>query len=61
MFSISTMPIGAQGSILWEGRYRATPIDGERYVLACMKYIEFNPVRAGMVKRAACAATRHAA
>jgi len=38
---------------LWEGRYRATLIDGERYLLTCMRYIELNPVRAGMVKRPA--------
>lgn len=31
---------------LWEGRYKATPIDGERYFLTCMRYIELNPVRA---------------
>jgi len=34
---------------LWEGRYRATLIDSERYLLTCMRYIELNPVRAGMV------------
>lgn len=34
---------------LWEGRYRATLIEGERYLLTCMRYIELNPVRAGMV------------
>jgi putative transposase len=37
---------------LWEGRYRAAPIDGEAYFLACCRYIELNPVRAGMVRRA---------
>ena len=36
---------------LWEGRYRATVIDSEPYLLTCMRYIEQNPVRAGMVKR----------
>ena len=36
---------------LWEGRYRATLIDSERYLLACMRYVELNPVRAGMVRR----------
>jgi putative transposase len=36
---------------LWEGRYRATAIQTERYCLACMTYIDLNPVRAGMVKR----------
>ena len=35
---------------LWEGRYRAAPIDGEAYFLACCRYIELNPVRARMVK-----------
>ena len=37
---------------LWEGRYRATLIQAERYFLACMAYIDLNPVRAGMVARA---------
>jgi putative transposase len=36
---------------LWEGRYRATVIDTERYLLTCMRYVELNPVRAGMVTR----------
>jgi putative transposase len=34
---------------LWEGRYKATLIDSESYLLTCMRYIELNPVRAGMV------------
>ena len=34
---------------LWEGRYRAAPIDSEAHFLACCRYIELNPVRAGMV------------
>ena len=34
---------------LWEGRYRATVIDSERYLLSVMRYIELNPVRAGIV------------
>jgi len=34
---------------LWEGRYKATLIDSEAYLLTCMHYIELNPVRAGMV------------
>jgi len=38
---------------LWEGRYRATLIDSERYLLTCMRYVELNPVRARMVKRPA--------
>lgn len=31
---------------LWEGRYKACLIDSERYLLACYRYIELNPVRA---------------
>ena len=34
---------------LWEGRYKATVIDSEQYFLTCSRYIELNPVRAGMV------------
>jgi len=34
---------------LWEGRYRATVVDSERYLLTVMRYIELNPVRADMV------------
>ena len=33
---------------LWEGRYRATLIDTERYLFTCYRYIELNPVRAGL-------------
>ena len=33
---------------LWEGRYRSTLIQAERYLLACMAYIDLNPVRAGI-------------
>ncbi len=34
---------------LWEGRFKASLIDAEAYLLACYRYIELNPVRAGMV------------
>ncbi|HSV50736.1 MAG TPA: transposase [Burkholderiaceae bacterium] len=37
---------------LWEGRYRSTLIQTERYLLACMAYIDLNPVRAGLVAEA---------
>ncbi len=36
---------------LWEGRYRATVVDSEQYLLVLMRYIELNPVRAGMVEQ----------
>jgi len=35
---------------LWEGRYKATILDSEEYLLTCYRYIELNPVRANMVK-----------
>jgi putative transposase len=35
---------------LFEGRFRASPIESERYFLTCMRYIELNPVRAGIVR-----------
>jgi putative transposase len=35
---------------LWEGRYKSSLIDSEHYLLTCHRYIELNPVRAGMVE-----------
>lgn len=35
---------------LWEGRHKASIIDSDEYLLCCYRYIELNPVRAGMVK-----------
>lgn len=40
---------GSSGSI-WEGRYKASLIHDEEYLLTCMRYIELNPVRAKMVR-----------
>ncbi len=34
---------------LWEGRYKSSLVDSEKYLFTCMKYIELNPVRASMV------------
>lgn len=34
---------------LWEGRYKSTLMQADRYLLTCMAYIDLNPVRAGMV------------
>ena len=34
---------------LWEGRFKASLVNAEEYLLLCYRYIEFNPVRAGMV------------
>lgn len=38
---------------LWEGRFRSCLMQEEAYVLACYRYIEMNPVRAGMVEHPA--------
>lgn len=37
---------------LWEGRYRGSQVTTDPYVLNCYRYIETNPVRAGMVANA---------
>jgi putative transposase len=37
---------------LWEGRYKSTLIQTERYLLACMAYIDLNPVRAAIAVQA---------
>jgi len=37
---------------LWEGRYKSTLIQADRYLLACMAYMDLNPVRAGSVAEA---------
>lgn len=34
---------------LWESRYKSSPVDSDSYLLACVRYIELNPVRARMV------------
>jgi putative transposase len=38
---------------LWEGRFKSSLIDTEAYLLACHRYIELNPVRAGIATHAA--------
>lgn len=40
---------GGSGT-LWEGRYKACLIHDNEYLMACMRYIELNPVRAKMTK-----------
>jgi len=37
---------------LWEGRYKSTLIQTDRYLLACMAYIDLNPVHAGLAAQA---------
>lgn len=44
--------VHGRSGTLWEGRYRSALVQSERYLLACMVYLDLNPVRAGMVARA---------
>lgn len=41
----------ARTGTLWEGRYKSTLVQTETYLLACMVYIDLNPVRSGIVAR----------
>ena len=34
---------------LWEGRYKSSIVDADEYQISCVRYIEMNPVRTGMV------------
>ena len=36
---------------LWEGRYKASLVSSDEYLLTCYRYIELNPVRAGIVSK----------
>ena len=42
---------GWRGS-LWQGRFKSNAILTERYVYSAVRYVERNPVRAGIVERA---------
>lgn len=44
--------IRGRSGTLWEGRYRSTVIQPERYLLPCMVYMDLNPVRANIVVQA---------
>jgi putative transposase len=32
----------------WDGRFHCSPIESDRYLLACTRYVDLNPVRAGL-------------
>ncbi|MGB7543769.1 MAG: transposase [Burkholderiales bacterium] len=42
---------GHEGAI-WEERFDGSPVHARRYLFACMRYIETNPMRAGLVREA---------
>ena len=35
---------------VWEGRHKSSLVDADNYLLKCYRYIELNPVAAGMVE-----------
>ncbi|MDB6145130.1 MAG: transposase [Pseudomonas sp.] len=42
--------LDGRSGTLWESRYKSSVVQADRYLLACSRYIELNPVRAGMVE-----------
>lgn len=42
-----------RSNALWDGRYQASFVQPDRYLLACCRYIEFHPVRAATAKHPA--------
>lgn len=44
-------PTYKRSGTLWEGRFKSSVVDVAHYLLACYRYIELNPVRAGMTNR----------
>jgi len=43
--------LGQRTGTSWEGRFKCSPIESDRYLLACARYIDLNPVRAGLVAK----------
>ena len=48
-----TNTIHGRTGTLWEGRFKSSLVDTQAYLLICHRYIELNPVRAGLVAHAA--------
>jgi putative transposase len=40
----------ARSGTLFEGRFKTSIVQEDNYLLTCLRYIELNPIRAGMVK-----------
>ena len=43
--------IHGRSGTLWEGRFKSSVVDSEAYLMTCHRYIEMNPVRAGLADR----------
>lgn len=43
--------IEGRSGTLWESRYKSSPISNDEYLMICCRYVELNPLRAGMVER----------
>jgi putative transposase len=39
---------GKRTETVWEGRYKSSPVSSGEYLLACCRYVELNPIRAGI-------------
>src|SRR3712207_139733 len=37
---------------IWGGRFRCSPIETDRYLMTCMRYVDLNPVRARLTSHA---------
>lgn len=44
--------IYSTSGFLWQGRFKLQPVQKEKYLIACGRYIERNPVKAGLVQKA---------
>jgi putative transposase len=51
LYAASINAVYRRTGSLWEGRFKSSLVDSQRYVLACYRYIELNPVRAGIVRQ----------
>jgi putative transposase len=47
-----TNRVEGRSGTLWESRFKSSPIEADAYLLQCSRYVELNPVKAKMVKRA---------
>jgi putative transposase len=48
---ISTRKAYKRTGTIWEGRHKSSLVQSDRYFLSCCRYIEMNPVVAGMVRK----------